>query len=39
MVLKIDGKKCKKVIDDLMAKQPKEGICKRIRLWFKKRRG
>jgi hypothetical protein len=36
--LKIDGEKCKKVIDFMIAKQPELCIFKRIRLWFRKRR-
>lgn len=39
MVLKIDGEKCKKVIDSVMAKQQEKNIYKRIRLWFKRRLG
>lgn len=39
MVLKVDGKKCKKVVDALIAKQPKESNYKRIRLWFKPMKG
>lgn len=37
MVLKIDGIKCKKVIDGFMKKLPKESIYKRIGLWFERK--
>jgi len=39
MVLKVDSKKCKKVIDALMAKQSKKSISKRIRLWVRPMKG